>query len=134
MKKMGEGEAMSGIGVDTVVPIRATASWHKAEKGQVRDAALRRYRVTAFYDYPPVERSVTVQAEDPQRAMVKALLQGRVPALFRKDEYGWLLPVSWHPRLAGGQRWPTVAGRNVIVWGDKLNRSKLIFNVDEIEC
>lgn len=124
---------MSGIGTDTVVPIRPTASWRKSEQGPARDSTLRRFRVTAFYDYPPVERSVTIEAEDPQRAMAKALLQGKVPALFRKDEYGWLLPVFWHPRLAGGQRWPTLAGRNVIVWGDKLNRSKLMFNVDEID-
>ena len=124
---------MSGISTDTVVPIRAKAAWRKADKGPARADRLRRYRVTAFYDYPPVERSVTLEAEDPQQAMVKALLQGRVPALFRKDEYGWLLPVFWHPRLAGGQRWPTIAGRNVIVWGDTLNRGKLIFSVDEME-
>jgi hypothetical protein len=123
---------MSGINTDTVVPIHGP--WRRRGDGDAADvAALRRYRVIAFYDYPPVERSVTVEAEDPQRAMVKALLQGKVPALFRKDEYGWLLPVFWHPRLAGGQRWPTVAGRNMLIWGDKGHKGKLIFNVEEAQ-
>ena len=123
---------MSGIFSGTVVPFRAGEVWHHDIEQPWECEGVKIYRVTAFYDYPPVERSVIIEAEDPQRAMVKALLQGKVPALFRKDEFGWLLPVFWHPRLAGGQRWPTIAGRNIIVWGDQLNRSKLIFNVDEM--
>ncbi len=95
--------------------------------------ATKAYRVTAFYDYPPVERSVVVEAEDPQRAMVKSLLEGKVPALFRKDEFGWLFPIFWHPRLAGVHRWPIIIGRNVITWGEKKNKCKLIFGVDAVD-
>src|SRR5512139_4008880 len=65
--------------------------------------AEKAYRVTAFYDYPPLERSTVVEAENPQRAMARALLEGKVPALFSKDEFGWLVPVYWHPRLAGDE-------------------------------
>jgi len=123
---------MSGTFSDTVVPFRGGEVWrHSIDQPWEIDGS-KIYRVTAFYDYPPVERSVIIEADDPQQAMVKALLQGKVPALFRKDEFGWLLPVFWHPRLAGGQRWPTIAGRNIIMWGDKLNRGKLIFSVDEM--
>lgn len=124
---------MSGIFSDTVVPFKGAEPLGRGRGLTLARIALRTYRVTAFYEYPPVERSAVVEAEGSQRAMVRALLEGRVPALFRKDEFGWLLPVYWHPRLAGDQRWPAVIGRNVIAWGDKLNKGKLIFGVDEIE-
>lgn len=124
---------MSGIFSDTVVPFKG-GNLNGRSGGLTAGMALTKaYRVTAYYDYPPVERSVIVEAEGPRRAMVKALLEGKVPALFRKDEFGWLLPIFWHPRLAGGERWPTVVGRNVITWGAKGNRGKLIFGVDEVE-
>lgn len=124
---------MSGIFSDTVVPFRASDLMSRGNGLTLGVGAMRAYCVTAFYDYPPVERSVLVEAEDPQRAMVKALLEGKVPALFRKDEFGWLMPIFWHPRLGGGQRWPTIVGRNVIAWGAKGSKDKLIFGVDEVE-
>ena len=124
---------MNGTFSDTVVPFKGTALWRRSSTLDIGMAATKAYLVTAYYDYPPVERSVVVEAEDPQRAMVKALLEGQIPALFRKDEFGWLLPIFWHPRLAGGQRWPTIIGRNVIAWGEKGKRSKLIFGVDEVD-
>jgi hypothetical protein len=124
---------MSGIFSDTVVPFKVVEPLGRGLGVALTRITLKTYRVTAFYEYPPVERSAVVEAEYPQRAMVRALLEGRVPALFRKDEFGWLLPVYWHPRLAGDQRWPAVIGRNVIAWGDKSNKGELIFGVDEIE-
>ena len=123
---------MSGIFSDTVVPFKGNDLISRGGALAVDMGTMKTYRVTAFYDFPPVERSVVVEAEGPRRAMVKALLEGQVPALFRKDEFGWLLPIFWHPRLAGGQRWPTIIGRNVITWGNKVNRGKLIFGVDEV--
>jgi hypothetical protein len=124
---------MNVIISDTVVPFRGSDVLNLNVVRGMGIAATKTYLVTAFYDYPPVERSVVIEAEDPQRAMVKALLEGKVPALFRKDEFGWLLPIFWHPRLAGGQRWPTIIARNVITWGEKGNKGKLIFGVDEVD-
>jgi len=123
---------MSGYIQDTVVPFRGGKVPYRRSTSPLKAEAVKKYRVTAFYDYPPVERSVVVEAESPQRAMVKALLEGRVPALFRKDEFGWLLPVFWHPRFAGGRRWPTVIGSNMIAWGERDKRDKLLFDVDEV--
>lgn len=123
---------MNGPYSDTVVPFKSRDVLSRGG-GRMPDAGTAKlFRVTAFYDYPPVERSVIVEAEDTQRAMVKALLEGKVPALFRKDEFGWLLPIFWNPQLAGGQRWPTLIGRNVIAWGERGNRGKLVFGVDEV--
>ncbi|MEJ2552605.1 MAG: hypothetical protein P8164_13855 [Gammaproteobacteria bacterium] len=123
---------MTGLPPGTVVPFRIGNMATRAAPGLLNAGAVKTYRVTAFYDYPPVERSVVIEAEMPQRAMVKALLEGRVPAFFRKDEFGWLLPIFWHPRLAGGRRWPTIVGRNVIAWGRRGKRDRLIFDVDEV--
>lgn len=125
---------MSGLFSDTVVPFKGIDAMSRAVIAAQDKEGFKAFRVTAFYDYPPVERSVVIMAEDPQRAMVKALLEGKVPALFRKDEFGWLLPIFWHPRLAGEQRWPTVIGRNVITWGDGAGKkNKLIFEVEEAD-
>lgn len=124
---------MSGMIPGTVVPFRVRDLANRKSVQAMNAGAMRTYRVTAFYDYPPMDRTVVVEAEGAQRAMVKALLERRVPALFRKDEFGWLLPVFWHPRLAGGRRWPAVIGRNVIVWGEQGSKDKLVFGVDELE-
>jgi len=124
---------MSGIIQGTVVPFRGGKIPYRRSASILKSPAMKKYRVTAFYDYPPVERSVVVEAEGPQRAMVRALLEGKVPALFRKDEFGWLLPVFWHPRFAGVRRWPTVVGSNMIAWGDRGKNDKLMFDVNELK-
>ena len=124
---------MNTIMPGTVVPFRVGNVSSRGDAQLLQTDAMKTYRVTAFYDYPPVERSVVVEADAPQRAMVKALLEGMVPAYFRKDEFGWLLPIFWHPRLAGGRRWPTIIGRNVIAWGRRGKKDRLIFEVDEAE-
>lgn len=90
------------------------------------------YRVTAFYEHPEVERNAIVQAETPQRAMVKALLERQVPAGFTRDEYGWILPVFWKPEMGGGRRWPRIERRDRLVWGDEQEQQQLRFEVEEL--
>lgn len=87
--------------------------------------------MTAFYEHPDVERNVIVQAESPQQAMVKALLERKVPACFSRDEYGWLLPVYWSAGMGGRHRWPRVAQRNRLTWGDEGDPHSLRFAVEE---
>ncbi|MEK7322659.1 MAG: hypothetical protein AABZ84_06230 [Pseudomonadota bacterium] len=91
-----------------------------------------RYRVTALYDYPPVERTAIVEADSPQRAMVKALIEGRLPTAFRRDEQGWLEPLMWYPGLAGNRRWPRLAGDTTLEWGEEEARCRLNFYVAEV--
>lgn len=86
------------------------------------------YRVTALYDYPPVERSAVVEADTPQRAMVKAVLEGQLPVAFRRDAHGWLEPVMWRAELDGGPRWPRVDGES-LEWGDGDVRRRLRFYI-----
>ena len=92
-----------------------------------------RYRVTALYEYPPVERSALVEADSPQRAMIKALIEGRLPTGFQRDAHGWLEPLMWHPNMAGARRWPTVVDEASLEWGEKDARRRLKFYVAEAD-
>lgn len=94
-------------------------------------ATTRSYRVTAFYERPELERNAVVEAESADRAMVKALLERRVPAVFTRDEFGWIQPVFWRPEMAGGLRWPRLVGADCLAWGDGQERRTLRFAVEE---
>lgn len=89
--------------------------------------APKRFQLTALYPNTPLERVAEVVADDAQQAMVKALLERRVPAAFMPDKFGWLQPVFWHPELAGQQRWPRVVARNELAWGDGKGHNRLRF-------
>lgn len=89
------------------------------------------YYVTAFYERPELERNTVVTAESPERAMVKALIERRIPAGFARDEYGWIQPVPWKPEMAGTLRWPRLNGRDRLVWGDDDPPRSLRFSVEE---
>lgn len=91
--------------------------------------ATRRYRVTALYDSPPVERSALIEADTPERAMAKSVLEGWLPVAFRRDVHGWLEPVMWHAELGGARRWPLVL-KDRIEWGEGP-RQQLRFYVTE---
>lgn len=89
------------------------------------------YQVTAFYERPELERNAVVTAENPERAMVKALIEGKVPASFSRDENGWIQPVPWKPEMAGTLRWPRLAGKGRLIWGDDDAPRTLRFSVEE---
>ena len=89
------------------------------------------YQVTAFYERPELERNAVVTAENPQRAMVRALIEGKVPAGFARDEHGWIHPVTWKPEMAGSLRWPRLSGKDRLVWGDEDPPRTLRFSIEE---
>jgi hypothetical protein len=89
------------------------------------------YRVTAFYERPELERNAVVQAESAEQAMVRALLERKVPVGFARDEYGWIQPVFWKVELGGERRWPRVIGRDTLAWGDDDDPHTLRFAVEE---
>lgn len=91
----------------------------------------RRYRVTAFYERPELERNAVVEAESVEQAMVKALLERKVPAGFTRDASGWIEPVYWRADMAGKARWPALIGADCIAWGDDDQRRTLRFCVEE---
>ena len=87
-----------------------------------------KYRLTALYDYPPVERTAVVDADTAEQAMVKAVLEKRLPVAFARDAHGWLEPVMWDAALAGGRRWPAVKG-HCLEWGEGESRRLLRFYI-----
>lgn len=89
------------------------------------------YRVTAFYERPELERNAVVQADSAEQAMVRALLERKVPVGFERDEYGWIQPVFWKVELGGERRWPRVVGRDTLAWGDDDTPRTLRFAVEE---
>lgn len=101
---------------------------HCAESGR---HAMPTYQVTAFYERPELERNAVVTAESPERAIVRALMEHRIPAGFTRDEYGWIQPVLWTPELAGASRWPRIVGRDRLAWGDSDAQKTLRFSVEE---
>lgn len=99
----------------------------------IRDAVVKQtqtYRVTAFYERPELERNAVVEAESVEQAMVKAVLQRKVPVGFSRDEYGWIQPVFWKAEMGGERRWPRVAGKDRLAWGDDDAPQTLRFAVE----
>jgi hypothetical protein len=94
-------------------------------------ARTRRYRVTAFYEHPELERNAIIEADSAERAMIKALIERKVPAGFARDEFGWIQPMYWKPEMAGRLRWPRLLPADRLVWGDEEDLHSLRFSVEE---
>ncbi|MFQ5487216.1 MAG: hypothetical protein ACE5ET_02070 [Gammaproteobacteria bacterium] len=93
---------------------------------------MKKYRVIAHYDHPQVVRSTTVAAENPERAMVRVLLERRIPAGFKRDDNGWLVEEFWQPEMGGARRWPRVDKRQRLLWGDPAQPRILRFDIEEL--
>lgn len=89
------------------------------------------YRVTAFYERPELERNAVVRAASAEQAMVKAVLERKVPVGFTRDEYGWIQPLYWQAELGGERRWPRVVARDTLAWGDDDAPRTLRFAVEQ---
>lgn len=74
------------------------------------------YRVTAVFDYPPINRSAIVEAASIEGAILKAVTGGKIPIDYQRDGQHCLQPVYWQPMMGGSTRWPRI-----------LNGSRLIF-------
>jgi hypothetical protein len=90
------------------------------------------YQVTAFYERPELERNAVVNAESPQQAVIKALIERKIPAGFTRDEYGWIQPMLWKPEMAGASRWPRLTGKDRVTWGDEDDRRELRYSVEAL--
>src|SRR3569832_1861353 len=69
-----------------------------------RDIAIMRYRVTALYDFPPVERGIVVEADTPEHAMVQAVLEGLLPVAFERDAHAHKRPNQTKKTTTQNQR------------------------------
>ncbi len=109
----------------------AAAALRPARTGDVDLKQTQSYRVTAFYERPELERNAVVKAESAEQAMVKAVLERKVPVGFGRDEYGWIQPVYWKAEMGGPRRWPRIVGKDRLAWGDENAPQSLRFAVEE---
>lgn len=108
---------------------RGRARW--PANGMIAVKRTQRYRVTAFYERPELERNAVVEADSSEQAMVRAVLERKVPVGFGRDEYGWIQPLYWKPELGGVRRWPRISGRDRLTWGDDDAAQTLRFSVEK---
>lgn len=123
--------ARAGIAYAVRRGIRETARSIRPAQGMLDLKQTQTYRVTAFYEHPELERNAVVQADSIEQAMVKAVLERKVPVGFTRDEYGWIQPVFWKTEMGGERRWPRVVGRDRLAWGDADAAQTLRFDVEE---
>jgi len=94
---------------------------------------MKRFRVIAMYDYPEINRSVRVIAEDPQQAILRAVLDQRLPITYARDERGHLQPQYWQPDMGGETRWPRIDRNNRLLWKSTHHQGQLRFEVEETD-
>ena len=93
---------------------------------------MRHYRVIAMYDYPEINRSVQVDAEDPHQAVLRAVLDQRLPVCYERDRNGDLQPQYWPSHVSGQSRWPRIDRNHRLIWEVREQLRQLRFEVEEI--
>ena len=91
------------------------------------------FRVTAIYDYPEVDRSALIESENKNQAMLKAILEQKLPAKFKRDQHGCLQACYWKAEMGGDVRWPIIDVNNQLIWGKEDAQEKLRFEIEQIE-
>lgn len=86
-----------------------------------------------MYDYPEINRSVQIDAEDPQQAILRAILDQRLPVTYARDPQGHLQPLFWQPEMAGETRWPQIDRNNRLLWRSGQHQGHLRFEVEEMQ-
>lgn len=90
------------------------------------------YQVTALYERPEIQRSVRIEANSREEAMVKAILEHRIPVFFSRDQYGWLQAEFWQPEMGGRYRWPQVKTPDTLFWANEKKSRILRFDIQVV--
>ena len=85
----------------------------------MRRQTVKSYRVIAIFTYPPIDRSAVIQAESIDLAILRAVLEQKIPVEYRRDRHGNLQPAYWTPEMGGHTRWPRIEQQSKVVWGSK---------------
>lgn len=92
---------------------------------------MKTYRVIAIFTYPPIDRSAVVQAESVDMAILRAVVDRKIPIEYRRDKHGNLQPGYWTPEMGGKTRWPQIEKQSKVIWGDPEQRRVLRVEVVE---
>lgn len=95
---------------------------------------MKQFKVIAMFDYPGIDRSVLIEAIDAHQALLRAVLDRRLPIRYQRDHEGNLQPFFWEGALGGTSRWPRVEKDNYLVWSEGPGRTcRLRFEVIELD-
>lgn len=94
---------------------------------------MNQYRVIAMYDYPEINRSVLIDAQDPHQAILRAILEQQLAIAYARDAQGNLQPLFWQTEMAGQTRWPRIEKNNRLTWQSQHHQGQLRFEVEEID-
>jgi len=83
-----------------------------------------------MYDYPEINRSVQVNAEDPQQAILRAVLNRELAIAYARDKQGNLQPQFWQADMAGQTRWPRIEKHNRLTWKNAHHQGQLRFEIE----
>lgn len=97
----------------------------------IRQQTVKTYRVIAIFTYPPIDKSALVRAETIDLAILRAVLDRKIPVEYRRDRHGNLQPAYWTPQMGGKTRWPRIEQQNRVVWGD--NDQRRVLRVEVVE-
>jgi len=85
-----------------------------------------------MFEYPDINRSVLVTAIDAHQAVLRAVLDQKLPVSFRRDQHGNLQAKYWDTSLKGSSQWPSIYKGNCLVWTDGSQQFRLRFETIEI--
>lgn len=91
-----------------------------------------KFRVTAIFDYPPINRSSTVMAGNAESAILRAVIDGKIPIDYQRDHQKCLQPIYWQPQMGGSTRWPQVRNGNQLIFEKYKPNSILRIETEEI--
>lgn len=86
-----------------------------------------------MFDYPPIDRSTVIIAATAEQAMIKAVVERKVPVQFSRDTNQDLQPVYWQPHMGGDSRWPKLKSHNCLQWGLEPETTVLRFDIEQLE-
>lgn len=78
---------------------------------------MKTYRVIAIFTYPPIDRSAVIKAESVDMAILRAVLEQKIPVEYKRDRHGNLQPRFWTPDMGGETRWPQIEQQSKVIWG-----------------
>jgi hypothetical protein len=93
---------------------------------------VKQFKVIAMFDYPEIERSVLIRAIDSHQALLRAVLEQRLPIAYRRDSGGNLQPAYWQETRTGNSRWPRIEHDKYLTWTGRAP-GRLRFEVIEID-
>jgi hypothetical protein len=119
----------------TSVPLASSnGTTHDKADADKEAVQVKQFKVIAMFDYPGIDRSVLIEAIDARQALLRAVLDRRLPIRYQRDHEGNLQPFFWDRAHGRTSRWPRVEKDNYLVWSEDSGETcRLRFEVVELD-